>query len=102
MFGTSTTARSSLVTIAVIAGLLAAAGPASATRSDPPSPSGAVDSAMLLHGDFSTFLTNQDRPGRENLLVFSGDAYDNEMGVIAASGPERGAGGSSSSSRRSG
>jgi cytochrome c oxidase assembly factor CtaG len=82
---TSITTRRLLVTTAVIAGLLAAAGPASAARSVLPNPSTTVEATMLMHGDFSTFLTNQDSPPRDNLLVFSGDAYDNEMGVRNAS-----------------
>jgi len=57
MFSTRISARSSLVTMAVIAGLLAVAGPASAARGDLPSPSSTVEAAMLLHGDFSTFIS---------------------------------------------
>jgi hypothetical protein len=88
MFSTSIRARSSLVTMAVIAGLLAVAGPASAARSDLPRPSSTVEVTMLLHGDFSTF-TNQVRPDRDdNSLAFSGDAYDNEMGVRHAASPQ--------------
>ena len=82
MFSTSIRARGSLVTIAVIAGLLAVAGPASAARSDLSSPSSTVEATMLLHGDFSTFVS-QVRPDRDNSLAFSGDAYINEMGVRA-------------------
>ena len=75
MFGTSIRARSPLVTIAVITGLLAVAGPASAARSD------------LMQGDFSTFIS-QVRPDRDNSLAFSGDAYINEMGVRDAASPQ--------------
>ena len=87
MFSTSISARSSLVAMAVIAGLLAVAGPASAARGDLPSPSSTVEAAMLLHGDFSTFIS-QVRPDRQNSHAFSGDAYDNEMGVRDAASPQ--------------
>jgi hypothetical protein len=72
--------------MAVIAGLLAVAGPASAARSDLPGPSSTVESAMLMHGDFSTFIS-QVHPD-QNSHAFSGDAYDNEMGVRDAASPQ--------------
>ena len=84
MFSTSISARGSLVTMAVIAGLLAVAGPANAASGDLPRPSSTVQAAMLLHGDFST-LISQDR---QNSHAFSGDAYDNEMGVRDAASPQ--------------
>ena len=68
-------------------GVLAVAGPAGAARSDLPSPSSTVEVTMLLHGDFSTFIS-QVRPDRDNSLAFSGDAYINEMGIRDAASPQ--------------
>jgi hypothetical protein len=84
----SITTRSSLATMAVMAGLLTVAGPATAASTDPSNPRTTIDATMLLHGDFSTFVTNEDSPVRDNLLVFSGDAYDNEMGVRNPASPQ--------------
>jgi hypothetical protein len=60
----SITLKRSVTTLAVMAGLLAAAGPAGASSSDA-------------------------RVDRHDALVFSGDAYDNEMGITNA-GPDGG------------
>jgi hypothetical protein len=51
--------RRSLLTIAILAGLLAAAAPAHA----------------------GTFVGNPNVRSTQSLTVFAGDAYDNEMGV---------------------
>jgi hypothetical protein len=64
----SITTRSSLATMAVMAGLLTVAGPATAASTDPSNPRTTIDATMLLHGDFSTFVTNEDSPVRDNLL----------------------------------
>jgi hypothetical protein len=88
MHSLSITTRSSLATMAVMAGLLTVAGPATAASTDSSDPRTTIDATMLLHGDFSTFVTNEDSPGRDNLLVFSGDAYDNEMGVRNPASPQ--------------
>jgi hypothetical protein len=81
----SITLKRSLTTLAVMAGLLAAAGPASAgtgigLKAD--SNQVAVESCMDYTDDVA-FAGSGRRAHRDDALVFSGDAYDNEMGITA-------------------
>jgi hypothetical protein len=72
------TIRRSVTTLAVMAGLLAAAGPAGASSTG-------NDRAVGLKGDSNEVAVEGFMDYTDDALVFSGDAYDNEMGVRDAS-----------------
>jgi hypothetical protein len=76
----SITLKRSVTTLAVMAGLLAVAGPAGA--------SGAGNDggrAVGLVRDYHEVAVEGFMDYTDDALVFSGDAYDNEMGVRDAS-----------------
>jgi hypothetical protein len=75
----SSTLKRSVTTLAVMAGLLAVAGPAGA------SPTGNDRArAAGLKVDSNEFAIEGFMDYTDDALVFSGDAYDNEMGLTAA------------------
>ena len=76
----SITIRRSVTTLAVMAGLLAAAGPAGAS-----STGNDRARAVGLKGDSNEVAVEGFMDYTDDALVFSGDAYDNEMGVRDAS-----------------
>ncbi len=92
-----TTRKGPLVTLAVVAGLLAAAGPVSASAQtlsssapvDPAKGSFSIDigTSERIAVAASTVVTDNKDPDKlhpgQRSLGFSGDAYDNEMGIIA-------------------
>jgi hypothetical protein len=85
MFGS--TLKRSVTTLAVMAGLLAVAGPAGASPTNlHVTPSPAKWEVSEFDAGVSGFMDYTD-----DALVFSGDAYDNEMGLTAAGddGPAR-------------
>ena len=74
----SITLKRSVTTLAVMAGLLAAAGPAGAAgtgHAGPRALSWGADSKEVAVEGFMDYT--------DDALVFSGEAYDNEMGIIA-------------------
>ena len=75
----SITLKRSVTTLAVMAGLLAVAGPAGASGAGH---DGAR--AVGLVRDYHEVAVEGFMDYTDDALVFSGDAYDNEMGVIAA------------------
>jgi hypothetical protein len=79
MFGINL--RHSVATLAVAAGLLAAAGSASAETSQ----SGVVayngHAGLGVTDGTSNTMAFGERTARDDARVFSGDAYDNEMGI---------------------
>jgi hypothetical protein len=89
----STTLKRSITTLAVMAGLLAAAGPAGASPTNlHANPSIVVDNKDpdVLRGPHSVKWEISEIDAHtsfmdytDDALVFSGDAYDNEMGIIA-------------------
>lgn len=62
-----------LLSLMAVAALLAVAGPAHASSAGPP------DRVVTDNKDPDKLIGNQ----RGDAMVFSGDAYDNEMGIIA-------------------
>jgi hypothetical protein len=74
------TIRRSVTTLAVMAGLLAAAGPAGAS-----STGNDRARAVGLKGDSNEVAVEGFMDYTDDALMFSGDAYDNEMGVRDAS-----------------
>jgi hypothetical protein len=72
----SITLKRSVTTLAVMAGLLAVAGPAGA--------SGAGNDGGRLVRDYHEVAVEGFMDYTDDALVFSADAYDNEMGVTAA------------------
>jgi hypothetical protein len=83
----SSTLKRSVTTLAVMAGLLAVAGPAGASPTHlHVTPSPAKWEVSEFDAGVSGFMDYTD-----DALVFSGDAYDNEMGITAAGddGPAR-------------
>ena len=95
------TAKGPLVTLAVVAGLLAAAGPVSASAQalstsapvDPTKESFSIDigTSERIAVAASTVVTDNKDPDKlhpgQRSLVFSGDAYDNEMGLTSERQP---------------
>jgi hypothetical protein len=74
----SITLKRSVTTLAVMAGLLAVAGPAGAAGTGH---DGAR--AAALKADSNEVAIEGFMDYTDDALVFSGDAYDNEMGIIA-------------------
>jgi hypothetical protein len=74
----SITLKRSATTLAVMAGLLAVAGPAGAAGTG-------HDGARAagLKADSNEVAIEGFMDYTDDALVFSGDAYDNEMGIIA-------------------
>ena len=82
----SITLKRSVTTLAVMVGLLAVAGPAGASSTGH---HGAR--AVGLKADSNEVAVEGFMDYTDDALVFSGDAYDNEMGITAAGddGPAR-------------
>lgn len=71
--------RRPLLALAVTYGLLAVAGPASAEVAKPGHPAGAI--VYNGHAGLGTNWAAPELDASAN-AVFSGDAYDNEMGIV--------------------